>query len=132
MDALDLIRSVAALGFVVALIYAIGFVVKRNKLFSTAPMATGNGRRIEVVESRTLDANRKLVLVACDGAEHLVLLGQSGETILSGADPNDPTDPKPPASQALPVPAEAAAPLPAFALGKWRALTDRHGKPKVA
>lgn len=131
MDALDLIRSVAALGFVVALIYAIGFIVKRNNLLSAAPVKTGTGRRIEVVESRTLDANRKLVLVACDGAEHLVLLGQSGETILSGTDPIDPSDPKPPASQALAVPA-APAPLPAFALGSWRAVAARPGKPKIA
>lgn len=131
MDALDLIRSFAALGFVIALIYAVGYVVKRNNLFSTAPIAAGNNRRIEVVESRTLDTNRKLVLVACDGAEHLVLLGQSGETILSAADPTDPTDPTPPASGALSVPIEAA-PLPALTLGKWRTLSPRSQKPQVA
>ena len=43
------------------------------------------GQRISVVETRAIDAERRLVIVRCDGAEHLLLVG-GGADILVKAD----------------------------------------------
>jgi flagellar protein FliO/FliZ len=39
-------------------------------------------RRLSVVETLALDARRRLVIVKCDGKEHLIVLGANGETIV--------------------------------------------------
>ena len=46
-------------------------------------------RRLAILESLSLDARRRLLLLGCDGKEYLVILGNSSETLLEGpvADP---------------------------------------------
>ncbi|MBC7768320.1 MAG: flagellar biosynthetic protein FliO [Phycisphaerales bacterium] len=40
-------------------------------------------RRLKLSESLMLDPRRRLVLVRCDGREHLILLGPSGDIVVS-------------------------------------------------
>ena len=42
----------------------------------------GEPRRLSVVEARTLDARRQLVLIRRDGVEHLLLLSPNAETVV--------------------------------------------------
>jgi flagellar biogenesis protein FliO len=39
-------------------------------------------RRLQLLESQALDPKRRLVLVRCDSAEYLLLLGASQEVVL--------------------------------------------------
>jgi len=124
MDALDLIRSVFALGFVIALIYALAYAARRFRLFQSALPEAFAEARLRIIESRNLDPTRKLVLVGCDGREHLILLGPGTQTVLTSTDEDDPPPPSKPDAVA---PAILVEPLPADGLGRWRT-----GKPLSA
>jgi len=39
-------------------------------------------RRLHVIETLALDARRRVVIVRCDDKEHLIVLGQSSETVV--------------------------------------------------
>ena len=69
-----------ALIFVVALIGGLAVVARRVGLGGLAP--AGKRRRLAVVEVLALDNRRRLVLVRRDGAEHLLLLGPAGDTVV--------------------------------------------------
>ncbi len=73
------LRFVAALVFVLALIGALTWAVKRYGLFGRVAPTPRGGRRLAVVESATIDVRRRLVLVRRDDAEHLLLLGPTGD-----------------------------------------------------
>lgn len=47
-----------------------------------APSA-GKARRLKIVESLLLDARHRLVIIKCDEAQHLLLLGASQDTVVS-------------------------------------------------
>ncbi len=47
----------------------------------------GTARRLKVVESLSLDARRRLVIVQCDNAQHLLLLGLQQDTVVAGPFP---------------------------------------------
>jgi flagellar protein FliO/FliZ len=70
-----------ALGLVVALIIGLAAVARRLG-FMGRLAAAGGRRRLQIVEVLPLDAKRRLVLLKRDGAEHLVLLGLSGDTVI--------------------------------------------------
>ena len=72
-----------ALIFVVALIGGLALVARRFGLGGIAP--TGKQRRLGIVEVLALDNRRRLVLVRRDGAEHLLLLGPAGDTVVEVA-----------------------------------------------
>ncbi|MCB9958569.1 MAG: flagellar biosynthetic protein FliO [Rhodospirillaceae bacterium] len=83
MDSPDYWRFVAALVFVLGLILAVAWVVRRAGLAGARrPTAGGRGRRLAIVDTQVLDARRRLVLVRRDGVEHLLLLGVQGETVV--------------------------------------------------
>jgi flagellar protein FliO/FliZ len=72
----QIISSVAALAVTLGLF---GLAVWAWRRFAPAGLLTLNvprQRRMAVVESLVLDANRRLVLVRLDGEERLVLLGE--------------------------------------------------------
>ncbi|MCP5363956.1 MAG: FliO/MopB family protein [Hyphomicrobiales bacterium] len=71
----------AALVFVLALIGCAAMAARRFGL-GHAARTPGSRRRLGVVEVLPLDGRRKLVLLQCDGTEHLVILGQTGETVI--------------------------------------------------
>jgi len=80
MDILDLLRALAALGLVLALIVGGYWLLKRSGLrIAGAPVG---GTRLGVVEVRALDTRRKLVLIRRDDKEHLLLLGATGEIVV--------------------------------------------------
>ncbi len=92
MDLNDYAKFVAALVFVLALMAGLGMVLKRIGL-GPGSMLSSDKRRLKIIEILPLDARRRAVLLRRDNAEHLVILGPSGETVVEThiATP-DPTD----------------------------------------
>jgi len=81
MDIQQYFSFVAALVFVVALIFLLAWVAKRFGLGGVTPVA-GRQKRLALVDTLPIDAKRRLVLVRRDNVEHLVLLGPSGDTVV--------------------------------------------------
>lgn len=71
----------AALIFVVGLMGGGALLVKKLGLAGPLPQKMGK-KRLKVIEAMPLDARRKLVLIQRDDAQHLVILGINGETIV--------------------------------------------------
>jgi len=94
MDEIDLTQFVFAFIFVVSLIVAMGWLLKRfgsaHKVFG----ATDGTGRLNIIETRYLDPRRKLVLVRRDDTEHLILLADGRETVVESniKKGNTPTD----------------------------------------
>jgi flagellar protein FliO/FliZ len=82
MDLDALIRMAAALGAVLGLVMLAAWAMRRYGLAGIANPKAGEPRRLSVVEARTLDARRQLVLVRRDGVEHLLVLSPAGETVI--------------------------------------------------
>jgi len=76
------LRFVVALVFVLALIGVVAWVGRRMGFLGRVTMGRSAGGRIGVVESITVDAKRRLVLVRRDDVEHLVLLGPTTELLV--------------------------------------------------
>ena len=84
MTAADYLRFVGALGIVLALIGACTYVFRR---FATggAVGALVRSRRLGIVETIALDPRHRLVLVRRDDVEHLIVIGQAGQTVVETA-----------------------------------------------
>lgn len=81
------LRFLMALGVVLALIGVGAWAVKRFVVERGLPVGRRDARRLQVVETLSLDARRKLVLLRRDGTEHLVLFGANQELLVeSGID----------------------------------------------
>jgi flagellar protein FliO/FliZ len=77
----QILRLIAALAFVVALMGGLALLLK--KLGLSAPVTpAGKRKRLKLVESLPLDARRRLVLIQRDNKQHLVILGANGETVI--------------------------------------------------
>jgi flagellar protein FliO/FliZ len=76
------LRFALALSFVLALIVAASWVMRRLGYGGTRPARTGKARRLAVVEVAQIDVRRRLVLIRRDGVEHLVLLGINNDLVL--------------------------------------------------
>lgn len=80
---MDILRAVLALIFVLGLIGLCVIAARRLGLGGLrAGPRFGRDRRLGVVETLALDPRRRLVLLRRDTAEHLVILGPSGETVI--------------------------------------------------
>jgi len=76
MSFADVLRMMAALAVTLGL-GGLALVVTRRFAPLEVLRAKPQGeRRLAVVESLMLDPQRRLVLVRCDGREHLLLLGE--------------------------------------------------------
>ena len=84
MDPIDYLRFLAALAFVLGLIALAAWAARRWRLGTTPARAA---RRLAVVEVLPIDPRRKLVLVRCDRREHLLLLGQDGNRLITAGPP---------------------------------------------
>ncbi len=82
MQTASLIQSVIALGFVLALILAIAWLVRRYGIDKNWHVKTGDKQRLQLVERLTIDPRRQLVLVRRDDKEHLLMLGQNEALIV--------------------------------------------------
>ena len=80
MDLIDIVRYFGALALVLALVGAAALVVRR---YGLPGVVGGKGRRIAVVESAMLGKNHRLMLVTCDGQQHLLAVGPQNTTVVT-------------------------------------------------
>lgn len=80
MDWVDWARALFALIATLALILGVAYGARRLGMLQ--PGAPGP-RRLKVSESLMIDPRRRLVIVRCDGREHLLLLGPGGDVVVS-------------------------------------------------
>lgn len=87
MDTVDPLRFIFAFLFVIGLIGACAWALKRygKGKFNLAV----EGGRLQVVETRYLDARRRLVLVKRDNIEHLLLLSDGKDVVVEAGIRND-------------------------------------------
>jgi flagellar protein FliO/FliZ len=102
MDFNIYLRFMFALILVLGLIGGLTWAARRFGFGGQLTPNAGKSPRISVVEVRTLDSRRKLVLLRHDGCEHLVLLGPHQDLHLEGG---------------IPAPREAAHPVSLAATG---------------
>ena len=79
MEFNDIIRYFGALALVLALVGGAGVAIRR---FGVPGVVGGKGRRLGVVDSIMLGSRHRLFLVRCDAAEHLLVLGPQGATLV--------------------------------------------------
>ena len=85
MEMTSYLQAGAGLLLVLGLIALAAFIAR--KLGYGGGGRWRDDRRLSVVETMTLDPKRRVLLIKCDDTEHLVLLGSSTETVLSGRTP---------------------------------------------
>jgi flagellar protein FliO/FliZ len=77
MDFADFARAVFALALTLGLVGLAAVGLRRFGPDAIARFTPGRKeRRLAVVETLVLDPSRRLVIVACDGEERLLLLGE--------------------------------------------------------
>ncbi|MDB5475597.1 MAG: fliO [Phenylobacterium sp.] len=78
MDIAEFLRAVFALALTLGLVGLAAVVLRRYGPDALARFGRPAklDRRLKVVETLVLDPARRLVLVACDGEEKLILLGE--------------------------------------------------------
>lgn len=81
IDFSQIFKLIAALAFVVALMGGLGLLLKRLG-YAQGAIKNNAAKRLRIVEALPLDPRRRAVLIACDDAEHLVILGPNGETVI--------------------------------------------------
>ncbi len=84
MDLDIYLRFLLALLLVLALIAALTWAARRFGFGGQLVPNTGKSPRLAVVEVKSLDQRRKLVLMRCDQREYLVLLGAGQDLLLDG------------------------------------------------
>ena len=80
MDMTDAFRYFGALALVLALVGAAGLALKR---YGLPGIAGGAGRRLGVVETLMLGKNHRLLIVRCDGMEHVLVTAPQGATVIA-------------------------------------------------
>jgi flagellar protein FliO/FliZ len=93
VDLLDWARSLFALIATLALILGVAYGARRLGMLQ--PTAQGT-RRLKISESLMIDPRRRLVIVRCDGREHLMLLSPAGDVVVGETQ----AEPAPPAESA--------------------------------
>ncbi len=81
------LRFMLALLLVLGLIAGLTWAARRFGFGGQLTPNAGKSRRLSVVEVRTLDSRRKLVLLRRDDIDHLVLLGPNQDLHLEAAIP---------------------------------------------
>ena len=76
MSFADVLRMMAALAVTLGLGGLVLVLVRRFAPLAVLRLRAPADRRLSLVESLMLDPQRRLVLVRCDGREHLLLLGE--------------------------------------------------------
>jgi flagellar protein FliO/FliZ len=82
MDMTDALRYLGALALVLALVGAAGLALRR---YGLPGIAGGAGRRLTVVESLMLGKNHRLLIVRCDGTEHLLVTAPQGTSVIASS-----------------------------------------------
>ena len=90
-DAMSFLRIALAFAVVAGLLGALGFGLRYiNERGIKLPGKTSRAKRLDVVESLTVDVRRRLVIVRCDDQEHLLLLGASQDIVVKADLPKSP------------------------------------------
>ncbi len=76
------LRFVLALVFVLALIGLLAWVARRYGFGGRSNGRAGRARRLDIVETRTVDGKRRLILLRRDDVEHLILTGPNSEILI--------------------------------------------------
>ena len=76
MTFFDIIRMLAALAVTLGIGGVALVLARRFAPLEVLRLKAPTDRRLALVESLMLDPQRRLVLVRCDGREHLLLLGE--------------------------------------------------------
>jgi flagellar biogenesis protein FliO len=85
MDTVDPLRFVSAFLFILALIGLMAYLLKRFGGRFQGIGAGQDGSRLRIVEARYIDPKRKLVLVAKDNMEYLLLLCEGREMVIESS-----------------------------------------------
>jgi flagellar protein FliO/FliZ len=86
MDTYLLLKFVAAFVFVISLMFALAWALKKSGV-AGAVMTAPSRRRLRIVEFIQIDARRRLVLVRRDDKEHLLVLGHESELVVEAGIP---------------------------------------------
>jgi flagellar protein FliO/FliZ len=79
------LRFLIALIFVVAMIGALAWIVRRFG-WANRFVAPAGKKRLSVIEVLPIDGKRRLVLLRRDAVEHLILLGAGGDLVIESGD----------------------------------------------
>ncbi len=82
-DLPQFLKLLIALGVVLLLMGGLALLLKKLGLAQQTSTKADGKRRLNIVESLPLDARRRLVIIKCDQAEHLVILSATGETVIA-------------------------------------------------
>lgn len=80
-DLPQLLRMLAAMAFVLALMGGLTIALKRLGL-TGEPSVPTDKKRLKLIESIALDTRRRAVLLQRDDKQHLVILGPNSETVV--------------------------------------------------
>ncbi len=80
MDLQYYLQFIVAFAFVLALMGLLYFILK--KLNEVQSGVKGTNNRIKIMEHRMIDSKTKAVILRCDEKDHLVILGQNGNTVV--------------------------------------------------
>jgi len=80
MDWMHYLQFFVALVIVLALMGLLTLALKRLNLAQSG--LHGRGNRLKIVEQRMIDSRHKAAIIRCDDTDHLVILGQNGNTVI--------------------------------------------------
>lgn len=80
MDLNQYIQLALAFVFVMALMGLLSFILKKMNAVQSG--MNGKSNRLKIVEQRMIDTKHKAVILRCDDKDHLVILSQSGNTVV--------------------------------------------------
>jgi flagellar protein FliO/FliZ len=80
MDVAEIVRYFGALALVLALVGAAGLAIRR---YGIPGVAAGGGRRLQIVESLMLGKNHRILILRCDGFEHVVVTAPQGASVIA-------------------------------------------------
>jgi flagellar protein FliO/FliZ len=86
MELIEIARIVFALVAVLGMIGVAAIAAKKLGLQNGA-IAMQRARRLAIVKSLSLDAKRRLAIIACDGREHLVVLDAARVSVIERSIP---------------------------------------------
>jgi flagellar protein FliO/FliZ len=92
MEFTTYLRFVLVLVLVIGLILGLAWAVRRFGLTGALQGSLGRKRRLNVVESATLDGRNRIVLVRRDDVEHLLLIGPNTSQVIERGIPASPSD----------------------------------------
>ncbi len=81
MELADYLKFFFALLFVLSLMGGLAFILKRLG-YGQGNIMSGTKRRLKIIETLPIDARHKAVLIQRDDTQHLVVLGNSGDTVI--------------------------------------------------